>query len=91
MRRARPIRSTSRSIPIAVSPEAYNDVIDTYKNPFVGLLEVGLVGAILFHAFNGLRVMLIDFWAKGARYQRQMVIGVGGSGSCSSCRSSCGT
>jgi len=31
-----------------------------------------LVGAILFHAFNGIRVMLIDFWRKGAKYQNQM-------------------
>lgn len=57
---------------VRVSPEAYNDVMDTYKNPVVGLLEVGLVGAVVFHAFNGLRVVLIDFWSKGPRYQRQL-------------------
>ena len=57
---------------VRVSPEAYNEVIDTYKTPIVGLLEVGLVAAILFHAFNGLRVVLIDFWSQGPRYQRQL-------------------
>ena len=57
---------------VRVSPEAYNEVIATYKNPVVGLLEVGLVAAVLFHAFNGVRVVLIDFWSKGTRYQRQM-------------------
>jgi succinate dehydrogenase / fumarate reductase, cytochrome b subunit len=57
---------------VRVSPEAYNEVIDTYKTPIVGLLEVGLVAAILFHAFNGLRVVAIDFWSKGPRYQRQL-------------------
>jgi succinate dehydrogenase / fumarate reductase, cytochrome b subunit len=57
---------------VRVSPEAYNDVIATYKNPVVGLLEVGLVGAVLFHAFNGLRVVLVDLWSKGARLQRPM-------------------
>ena len=36
-------------------------------------MEVGLVGAVLYHALNGIRVMLVDFWSKGARYQRQMV------------------
>ena len=36
------------------------------------LMEVGLVGAVLFHALNGVRVMLIDFWGKGTRYQKQM-------------------
>jgi succinate dehydrogenase / fumarate reductase, cytochrome b subunit len=61
---------------VRVSPEAYNDVMETYKNPVVGLLEVGLVGAVLFHAFNGIRVVLVDFWSNGARYQRQMAYGV---------------
>jgi succinate dehydrogenase / fumarate reductase cytochrome b subunit len=63
---------------VRVSPHAYNDVIDTYKTPIVGLLEVGLVAAILFHAFNGLRVVLIDFWSKGPRYQKQMSYAVVG-------------
>lgn len=61
---------------VRVSPEDYNKVIETYKNPIVGVLEVGLVAAILFHAFNGLRVVLIDFWSKGPRYQRQLTYGV---------------
>ncbi|MCF8527524.1 MAG: succinate dehydrogenase, cytochrome b556 subunit [Candidatus Nanopelagicales bacterium] len=57
---------------VRVSPEAYDLVIASYKTPIVNLLEVGLVGAVLYHAFNGLRVVLIDFWSKGPRYQRQM-------------------
>jgi succinate dehydrogenase / fumarate reductase cytochrome b subunit len=57
---------------VRVSPEDYNEVMDTYKNPVVGLLEVGLVAAVVFHAFNGLRVVLIDFWSKGPRYQKQL-------------------
>jgi succinate dehydrogenase / fumarate reductase cytochrome b subunit len=61
---------------VGVSTEAYNAVIETYKNPIVGLLEVGLVAAVLFHAFNGIRVVLIDFWAKGPRFQRPMLYGV---------------
>jgi len=58
---------------VRVSPAAYNDVIGTYKNPIVGLGEAGLVAAIIFHAFNGVRIMLVDFWSKGPRYQRQML------------------
>jgi succinate dehydrogenase / fumarate reductase, cytochrome b subunit len=64
---------------IRVSPEAYDAVIGTYKNPIMGIGEVFLVAAIAFHAFNGLRIILIDFWSKGTKYQRQMfwiVIGV---------------
>ena len=62
---------------VRVSPEAYNTVIGTYKNPIVGLLELGLVAAIVYHAFNGVRVLLIDFWARGPRVQKQMLWVVG--------------
>jgi succinate dehydrogenase / fumarate reductase cytochrome b subunit len=58
---------------VRVSPEAYNQVIDTYKNPFMNVMEVGLVGAVLYHALNGLRIIAIDFWERGPRYQRQML------------------
>lgn len=58
---------------VRVSPNDYDKVVDTYKNPIVTLMEVGLVGAVLFHALNGLRVMLVDFWEKGVRLQRQML------------------
>jgi succinate dehydrogenase / fumarate reductase cytochrome b subunit len=57
---------------VRVSPESYDLVIASYKTPIVNLLEVGLVGAVLYHALNGLRIILIDFWARGPRYQRQM-------------------
>lgn len=57
---------------VRLSPEAYDAVIATYKTPIIGLAELGLVAAILFHAFNGIRVILIDFWGKGAKYQNAM-------------------
>jgi succinate dehydrogenase / fumarate reductase cytochrome b subunit len=58
---------------VTVSPETYNSIIDTYKNPVVGLMEIGLVALVLFHALNGVRLVLVDFWSKGPRYQRQML------------------
>lgn len=58
---------------VRVSPEAYNEVIETYKTPLVGLMEMGLVVAVLYHALNGLRVILIDFWQHGPKYQRLML------------------
>ena len=58
---------------VRVSPEAYNHVIAAYKNPLMALGETGLVAAIVFHAFNGLRIIAVDFWKKGAKYQRQML------------------
>ncbi len=61
---------------VRVSPESYNLIIETYKNPLVNLMEVGLVGAVLFHALNGIRIMTVDFWSKGPRYQRPMLWGI---------------
>ena len=57
---------------VRLSPEAYNAVVSTYKTPLVGLGELGLVAAILYHALNGVRVILIDFWCKGVKYQNVM-------------------
>ena len=58
---------------VRVSPEAYNQVVETYKTPIVGLMEAGLVAAALFHGLNGVRVILIDFWSEGPRHQRKML------------------
>ncbi|MCW2501794.1 MAG: Succinate dehydrogenase cytochrome b-556 subunit [Actinomycetia bacterium] len=58
---------------VRVGPDAYNTVISSYKNPVMNLMEVGLVGAVLYHALNGLRVIAIDFTERGARVQRQML------------------
>ncbi|EHY90234.1 succinate dehydrogenase, cytochrome b556 subunit [Saccharomonospora azurea] len=58
---------------VRVSPNAYDAIIETYKTPLVNLMEVGLVGAVLYHALNGIRVILVDFWSKGAKYQRVML------------------
>ena len=58
---------------VRVSPEAYDPVIDSYKTPIVNLLEVGLTGAVLFHALNGIRLILVDFLSKGPKYHRVML------------------
>jgi succinate dehydrogenase / fumarate reductase cytochrome b subunit len=57
---------------LRLSPEAYNAVIGTYQTPIMGIGEVGLVAAIGFHALNGLRIILVDFWSVGMKNQRLM-------------------
>ena len=51
-------------------PEAYNKVVRAYHNPIVHLLELGLVLALLYHALNGLKITLIDFFPRLARHIR---------------------
>ncbi|WP_344783397.1 succinate dehydrogenase, cytochrome b556 subunit [Microbacterium kribbense] len=61
---------------IRVSPNAYDAVIGTYKQPIMGIGEIVLVAAIAYHAYNGLRVIIVDFSEKGAKFQRQLWWGV---------------
>lgn len=62
---------------VRVSPVTYDLTIATYKTPIINLLEVGLVGAVLWHALNGVRIILVDFWSKGPRLQKQMTMAIG--------------
>ena len=59
-------------------PDAYNKVVRVYQNPIVGLLELGLVAAVIYHALNGLRIMVIDFWPKASDWNRQLIYGTTG-------------
>ncbi|MBT0566823.1 succinate dehydrogenase, cytochrome b556 subunit [Williamsia sp. CHRR-6] len=63
---------------VRVNPDTYDKIIDTYKTPIIGLMEIGLVVCVLYHALNGVRIILVDFWASGVKYQRQMLWVVGG-------------
>lgn len=42
-------------------PEAYNALIVGYHAPIYKLGEFLLLGAVIYHALNGLRIVLIDF------------------------------
>jgi succinate dehydrogenase / fumarate reductase, cytochrome b subunit len=51
-------------------PDAYNRVTEVYHNWAVRVLELGLVAAVLYHAINGLKIMVFDFWPSTARYMK---------------------
>ena len=53
-------------------PDAYNRVASVYHNPFVRLLELGLVAAVLYHSINGVRITLIDFFPRLTRHARAL-------------------
>ena len=55
---------------IGWGPEAYNRVLSAYENPVVRVLEFGLVAAVLYHAINGTKIMLIDFFPSLTRHIR---------------------
>jgi succinate dehydrogenase / fumarate reductase cytochrome b subunit len=53
-------------------PEAYNRVVSVYENWVVRLLELGLVAAVLYHAINGVKIIVIDFWPSTTRHYKAM-------------------
>ena len=55
-------------------PEAYNRVIGVYHNWGVKLLELGLVAAVLYHAINGVKIMVFDFWPASSRHMKPIAL-----------------
>jgi len=48
----------------------YNEVHAIYGNVVLRVFEVGLLFGLLFHALNGLRIILIDFFPEAVRNGR---------------------
>jgi len=55
-------------------PEAYGYMLEVFKWLPFSLGEVALMAAVLFHAFNGIRVALLDFKPEWWQYQKQSAI-----------------
>jgi succinate dehydrogenase / fumarate reductase cytochrome b subunit len=51
--------------------EPFNEVMTFLGSPLFKFLEVGLWGVILYHAFNGIRVVIVDF-AKGSLFHKKL-------------------
>jgi succinate dehydrogenase / fumarate reductase cytochrome b subunit len=46
---------------LAQGPREYKQVMDVLSAPLFSLLEFGLIGVVLYHMMNGLRIVLADF------------------------------
>ena len=53
-------------------PTVYNESIAFFATGIIRVISLALIAAVLYHSFNGIRIMIIDFWPKGARYQASM-------------------
>ena len=59
----------------AFAPEAFDEVHALYGWTPMRLFECGLLFAILFHTFNGLRILAIDIVDLGSRASRRLLAG----------------
>lgn len=55
---------------VGFGPELYDETIALYKQWWFMPVEVALIAATLYHALNGLRIILFDFWPNLALKQR---------------------
>jgi succinate dehydrogenase / fumarate reductase, cytochrome b subunit len=67
---------------VVAFPAEYDFTVDIYGGVFAGtyypwlrvgfrFAELALIACVLFHAVNGVRIVLFDFWPKSSDYQRQ--------------------
>ncbi len=61
---------------VNANPRLYDEVHELYGNIALRLFEVGLLGALVFHSLNGLRIVVYDFFPGSMRHHRQMLWGV---------------
>lgn len=58
---------------VTLGADVFNATLFIYRAAPFRVLEVFLIFGVLFHAVNGLRVILLDFWPRMGRYQHVMV------------------
>ena len=54
-------------------PETYDQVHRLYGNVLLRIFEVGLLFALLFHTFNGVRIVAVDVFPEAVRNQRRLL------------------
>lgn len=54
------------------NPKVYDDLIAFYGSTPGRVLEVLLGAALLYHALNGLRILIMDFWPRMTLYHKQI-------------------
>lgn len=56
---------------LTLGPDKFESVMRFLNGPLFKLLEVGLWGVIMFHAFNGVRIVIVDFFM-GSLYHKKL-------------------
>lgn len=57
---------------IGLGRDIYDKSVEFYGHWYIIPMEILLVGAVIYHALNGVRIILIDFWSQGTRKERQL-------------------
>jgi succinate dehydrogenase / fumarate reductase cytochrome b subunit len=60
---------------VGANPALYDEVLKVYASPAGRVGELLLGAALLYHALNGLRIVIMDFWPATTRWHRQLWYG----------------
>ena len=60
-------------VSLVARPELYDEVHELYGNVVLRLFEVGLLFALVFHALNGLRIVMLDFFPGAIRNEKAVL------------------
>jgi succinate dehydrogenase / fumarate reductase cytochrome b subunit len=58
-------------------PAVFNKLLFLYRYPPFRVGEIVLVGAVVYHALNGVRICIIDFWPQADAVHRKLSYAVG--------------
>lgn len=58
---------------LGFGPGVFNELLFIYRAWWARVLEVFLLFGVLFHALNGLRVIVQDFWPRLWEHERKLV------------------
>lgn len=55
-------------------PSFYDHALDIYRSPLFRFAELVIFFSVLYHAFNGLRIIVQDFWPVAMLHQRRLAV-----------------
>ena len=61
---------------VGYGPDAFNSLLVIYRHPVFRVAELLLIAGLYYHAANGVRIILIDFWDRAYHYQRELFYAV---------------
>ncbi|MFN8620904.1 MAG: succinate dehydrogenase, cytochrome b556 subunit [Chloroflexota bacterium] len=57
------------------NPSAYDELLAFYASPLGRVMEVLLGAALLYHALNGMRILIMDLWPSMTVHHRKLWYG----------------
>jgi succinate dehydrogenase / fumarate reductase, cytochrome b subunit len=63
---------------VGYGPDLFNDLLFIYHHPAFVVGQIALIACVYYHAANGIRIIIVDFWSQGYKYERQLFYGAMG-------------